>query len=221
MKKAIALILLMYLSAPAEDINFFGLQRQDGTAVDNVINLIDGLIDDNEEKVDVSMARIQELDPELARIMKIDDLKIPCSRCNGTGVMVTGNPCGKCGGTRLMTDENSLRFFMDRFSIALNNEATNTAEAWQQALKAFEKYRLRLSAKETLFGTVIRKEKNGLLLALKISGKVVYLQNVDLTQTFKGAPVSGTAWPDGTYTYTNQLGEAVEVPSYTASLWGN
>ncbi|HKL20241.1 MAG TPA: hypothetical protein VJ904_00460 [Tichowtungia sp.] len=219
MKKLIVLILLTHLCAAAENINFFGLKTED-TAMNNVIKLIEGLIADDQEEIDAAYARVQELDPELARIMELNELKIPCTRCNGTGIMVTGKTCGKCGGTRLMTDQNSLRFFMDRFSIALNEDVT-VAEAWEQALNAFEQYRLRLTGKVTLFGTVIRKEKDGLLLSLNADKKVVHLKNVDLTQTFKGSPVSGTAWPDGTYSYTNSLGETNTVPSYTASIWGN
>lgn len=219
MRKIILLILLLNLSAPAEEINFFGIRR-DETAENNVIRLINGLIDGDQEKINAAYAKIEELDPELAGVLKVEELKIPCSQCNGTGILVTGSPCRKCNGSRLMSDANALRFVMDRFLLALDTEPSNAA-AWKKAVRSFEKYRDRISTKEVLFGTVIRKEKEGLLLSLSPDENEVYLKNMNATQAYKGSTISGTAWRDGTYTYTNNLGESVEVPCYTASLWEN
>jgi len=208
--------LLLLSSASAQTMNFFGIDHH-GTAVGNVLNLIDCLTEDNQEQADKYYAELEIVDAELAGMFTMKDFKIPCSRCGGTGVhKITGNPCAVCD-EGLVLDANALRFLRHRFSIALDDNPS-AKTAWKQAKAVFDERCARLFDYQGLVGTVIHREEAGLLVA-RSDGEEVFVTQMKTLFLRKGAPISGRVWAAGTHTYTNAAGEPVEVPQYTATLW--
>ena len=215
--KPVLISLLLLFSAPAQTLNFFGIDHH-GTAVGNLLNLIDSLIENDQEKAEFYYTELEKADSEMAGVLTIRDFKVPCSRCGGTGVLrMTGNPCTVCR-EGLVFDVNALRFLRHSFSIALD-EDPSAKTAWNKAKAAFDERCERLFDSEVMFGTVIRREKTGLLVARQPGGEEVFVTQMDTMFLRKGASINGRVWTDGTYAYTNDAGDRVEVPSYTATLW--
>ena len=214
---SVLISLLLLFSAPAQTMNFFGIDYH-GTAVGNVLNLIDSLIDKDQEKADKYYAELQKVDAELAGMLSMKDFMVPCSRCRGTGILpMTGNPCTVCTDG-LVFDANALRFLRNRFSMALD-DTPSAEEAWKKAKAAFDERCGRLFESEVISGTVIRREKNGLLIARQSGGEKVFVTQMDTMFLRQGASINGRVWTNGTYTYTNDTGKRVDVPQYTATLW--
>jgi len=217
MKKLVLISLLVSLSTSASALNLFGIEYN-GNTTDNLINLIYNLAKHDEEQAAEYHRWLEKTDPKLAADLKIEELKIPCSRCQGKGTIKENEPCPACEGTGLVTDSNALGYLQHKFCSAIDSGKTD-AEAWEEAKAAFDKRRKIVLFRETLSGTLIRKESNGLLLFLQGSDEMVYVAGLHTQSSREGTPINGYVWPTGTHTFRGEDGTSTEVKSYTAALW--
>ena len=217
MKKTVLISLLIALSASAWALDFFGIEHN-GNTTDNIINLIYSLVEGDEGPIDEYYGRLQKTDPSLAAKLKVDDLKIPCSNCEGKGLLKTDVPCPACEGTGLVTDPQALGYLQHKFCSAID-DGDSDKSAWKKAKAAFDKRRAIVLSSERLFGTIIRKEGTGLLLSLQDRDEIVFVKALDMMFGREGTPINGYVWPDGTHTYQPDDREPVEIKRYTATLW--
>ena len=217
MKNLVLICLLVSLSTSASALELFGVEYN-GNTTDNVINLIYSLAGRDEEQVAEYCRRLKKTDPELAANLKIEELKIPCSRCQGKGTINENKPCPACEGTGLVADSTALEYLQKKFCDAIDSGKTD-AEAWEEARIAFDKRRKIVLFREALSGTLIRKESSGLLLFLQGSNEMVYVTGLYTKSSREGTPINGYVWPVGTYTFPGEAGASTQVKSYTATLW--
>ena len=217
MKKTGLMVLFCLLATIAPALNFFGIEHN-GNTTDNIINLIYSMVQDDAEMVDEYYGRLQNTDPKLAKKVKPDELKIPCTRCRGKGILGESEPCPVCEGSTVVADPHALGYLQHKFSLAIDNGATDAA-AWRKAKAAFDERRDLVLSREALFGTVIRREGDGLLLSRQGSGEIVLLRGCEPSLSRKGTPLNGHAWLMGTHVITGEDGEPLEIKSYTVSLW--
>ena len=212
MKTTSWIILLCMLSISASALNFFGIEHS-GNTTDSIINLIYSLVEDDEPMVKEYIGRLEATAPGL---LTLDDLKIPCSRCDGKGSFGEGEPCPVCEGAGLVMDKEALVYLQNKFCAAID-AGTPGDEAWKGAKDAFDKKRALVLNKENLYGTVIRREGTGLLM--KFRGETIFLAGVNSPFAGAGKPINGQAWPNGTYSTAGEDGEPMEVKAYTTILW--
>lgn len=217
MNKIILASLLILLCLPVQALDFFGIEYN-GNSADNIINMLYSLIQNDVEQAEIAHTQLEATDPNLAKDVVIEDLKIPCFFCKGTGVLDAGTPCEHCEGTGWVADADALTYLQNKFSTAVDAGQSETS-AWKKAKAAFDERRELVLSRQAVFGTILRREKGGLLLSRQLTNEVVYVTDLNLSFSRAGMPINGTVWPNGTYAYTNDVGEQVEVPSYTATLW--
>ncbi len=212
----VSLVCLLSLAAPA--VNFFGIEYNGNTA-DNIMNLLYGLVQGDEEMIREYGAQLKKTDPDLAGKIDPDELKIPCANCRGRGAVENDAPCPVCGGTGHMADAQSLGYLQYKFSAALDAGKTEKA-AWKAAKKAFDERRAVVLDAEMLVASVIRKDDGGLLLSCSNCDETVFLKGLDPSfPAVEGTPVNGSVWPAGTHRCLLDGDSPVDVKCYTATLW--
>lgn len=213
MKKGVLVSIFCLLAAVAPALNFFGIEHT-GNTTDSIINLLYSLIEDDGPMVNEYIGRLEATAPGL---LALDDLKIPCSRCRGKGSLGEGDPCPVCEGACRIVDQQALGYLQHKFCTAID-AGTSGGAAWKEAKAAFDKRREMVLKKQTLCGTVVRKEGKGLLLSL-CGKETVFLAGVNSPFASKGTPINGQAWLNGTHTIAGEGGEPVDVKAYTTILW--
>lgn len=216
-KKTALFLVLLAACASAPALNFFGIEHNGNTA-DNVVNILYGLAQGDQDVVREYSAQLEKTDASLARKVEAAELTVPCAYCGGTGTLDDEKPCPACEGTGGVTDPQSMVFIQRRFCAALD-AGQNENRAWREAVAAFEARRERVSEREMLAGTVVRKEEGRALLTLPESGETVCLKGIGPEFPGEGSQVSGEVWPDGFCTVENEEGEPVDTPCYTVTLW--
>ncbi len=217
MRRISLISLLCLLSLTAAALNFFGIEYNGNTA-DNIANLIYGLAQGDEAAVSEYYGQLQKTDPDLAKKLKLDELKIPCSICQGTGSLGDDQPCAVCGGTGRVADARSLGYLQYKFCAAV--EAGQSEErAWKAAKAIFDERCAAVLQSAMLEGTVIRREEGGALLSCGEDDETVYLKGIGGDFPGEGSSVSGEVWAAGTHLLAGDDGIPVEIKCYTVTLW--
>jgi len=211
----------MVLVLSAEALNFFGIEYA-GKTTDNIINLIHSVAEGNEEYIQEYQQRLMKTAPDLASTINIDELKMPCIECKGTGVSKSEasdkeEVCPVCGGEGRIVDQYALGYLQHKFMEGIDAGKTD-AEAWKEAMAEFRKRRKVYLLRETMFGVVIRSEGKGLLVLRSGNNETIWVAGYS-TSIRKGTPINGYVWPAGTYTYKDEKGKTVKVKRYVANLW--
>jgi hypothetical protein len=217
MKKTIVTSLLCALCASGFALDFFGIEHSEDPA-DNLVNLIYGLVQGDQTMADEYYERLQQKAPDLAPGLKIDDLKIPCTRCRGKGVLRNDTPCSLCKGEKVVADSQSLGYLQHKFCSAMDL-GQDAKVAWKEAKADFDERRALVLSRQGLFGTIIRNEGDGVLLSLNGTKETVYVEGMNAFTTRPGSSINGYVWPVGTYTCKNDDGSSVDVKRYSATLW--
>ncbi|MCF7849437.1 MAG: hypothetical protein K9M45_11360 [Kiritimatiellales bacterium] len=217
MKKIILLSFVAALAASAPALNFFGIQH-DGNTTDSIINLIASLAEGDEVGMKEYYGRLQRTAPKLAAGLEIDELKMPCIHCRGTGTIKEGETCPVCTGTGMAVDLHALGYLQHKFSDAVEAGKSDAA-AWKEAKTEFDKRRKLFLTRQTMFGTVIRNEGRGVLLARSGTNETVFVTGYDSVASREGMNISGFVWPAGIYTYEADGGDPVKVKRFVANLW--
>jgi hypothetical protein len=217
MRRIILISLVCQLSLTAAALNFFGIEYNGNTA-DNIANLIYSMAQGDEAAVREYTSQLEKTDPELAKKLKPDELKIPCANCQGKGMLADEQPCSVCEGTGLVADARSLGYLQYKFCAAI--EAGRSEErAWKSAKAAFDERRAVVLQSVMLEGTVIRKEEGGALLCCGGDDESVYLKGIGGDFPGEGSSVSGEVWMAGMHLFTGEDGSPVEIKCYTVNLW--
>lgn len=219
MKKEALTSLIILLSASVFAENLFGIEFN-GTTTDNIINLISSLAQGDEEQALRYSKRLEKTGPHLARKVRPNALKVPCSNCKGKGILDDNRPCPACNGTRNVVDPYSLLFLQNKFYEAIE-AGTSDKTAWQKAKSAFDKRRKMVLTPETLDGTLVRKEGRGALLTRKECGERIYVEGFEIPEPCENIPISGEVWLVGTQACTGDDGKPTRLKRYTATLWMN
>ena len=217
MKRTIWIFLLMLMSSSALALNFFGIEYN-GTPANNLVNLIYSLAEGDLEQADRDYEQLKKTDPKLAKSVKIEELKTPCTGCRETGTLQDDTPCPACAGNRRVTDPHALGYLQHKFCSAMEDGKSEKA-AWREALAAFKHRRDAVLSAEMLYGSVIRVETNGVLLSISNSTETVYIKGVQLDSNSEGAPISGQVWPAGTHSCPGEGEQPIEIKCYTTTLW--
>jgi len=222
MRKIVLLCFVSALTVSAPALDFFGIQH-DGKTTDSIMNLIHSLSEGNAKHIQEYQGRLQRTAPALAESIKIDDLKMPCLHCKGTGIHKSithkkTEACPVCAGDGLTVDQHALGYLQHKFSVAVE-AGKSEAVAWKEAKTAFDKRRKLFLTRQTLFGIVIGREAGGILLDRSGTNETVIVLGYDSASSRKGNYIKGFVWPAGTYTYADDDDKPVKVKRYVANLW--
>lgn len=219
MKKNSLFLFLFALCASASALNFFGIEHNGSTA-DNVVNVLYGLTQGDNEIVCEYYSRLQKTDPSLAKKVDVDELTVPCSCCDGRGTLDEDRPCPECQGTGTVTDPRAIGYLHRQFVAALDAGQSEKC-AWREAKTAFDERRERVPERQLLAGTVLRKEEGRAILTLPETGETVCLKGIGADFPGEGSRVRGEVWPTGSITEEGAEGEPAEIRCFTVTLWMN
>lgn len=219
MKKTGWFVLLCLLSSTASALNFFGIEYT-GDSANNAANLIVSLAEGNETAVEEYLGRLKKTDSYLARLLNPDNLKIPCTYCEGKGTLGEERTCPVCEGTGRVIDTQALGYLYNKYCEALDAGETER-KALEGALEAFEKRRKQLPYCEMLTGTVLQKKDGGAFLSCEDEGvfNEVFLKGIGPEFPDEGASVSGEVWLSGMYSYKEKGGKTVYVKCFAVTPW--
>lgn len=219
MKKISCFVLLCLLSSTASALNFFGIEYN-GDSANNVINLICSMADGNEAAEEEYRERLQKTDSALARLLNPENLKVPCSYCEGKGTLDEERTCPVCDGSGVVLDVQALGYLYNKFCEALD-AGEPERKALEDALETFHQRRKQLPNREMLTGTVLRKENDGALLSCTEGdhSETVFLKGIGPEFPDEGASVSGEVWLSGMYSHKEKGGKTVYMKCFAVTLW--